>query len=63
MNCNTPTDVTFSFTGFAQRGGAGVVGCNGRGRRAGGEEDGAREGTVAAARAGALRTYRPRQGL
>ena len=21
MNCNTPTDVTFSFTGFAQRGG------------------------------------------
>ncbi len=22
MNCNTPTDVTFSFTGFAQRGGA-----------------------------------------
>lgn len=22
MNCNTPTDVTFSFSGFAQRGGA-----------------------------------------
>ena len=21
MNCNTPTDVTFSFSGFAQRGG------------------------------------------
>ena len=21
MNCNTPTDVTFSFAGFAQRGG------------------------------------------
>ena len=21
MNCNVPTDVTFSFTGFAQRGG------------------------------------------
>ena len=21
MNCNTPTDVNFSFTGFAQRGG------------------------------------------
>ena len=21
MNCNTPTDVTFSFRGFAQRGG------------------------------------------
>jgi len=21
MNCNTPTDITFSFTGFAQRGG------------------------------------------
>ncbi|MFM7025632.1 MAG: class II glutamine amidotransferase, partial [Limnohabitans sp.] len=26
MNCNTPTDVTFSFSGFAQRGGVTSVG-------------------------------------
>ena len=35
MNCNTPTDIVFSFTGFATRGGQAGHRVNGGGGRQG----------------------------